>query len=490
MTYSINNSTVIQTRNYDLSEISEREELLFTLKDNEDYLIQPKPLRNAILSVWSNNSFKETNVGNLTYIGIDTLNPDKLKRDAKYKIFMGKRSYSGTASYNTTDDILDGGLLNNDSDIFFYNTKDDLEEQITTKLTFLASTDTDLHKVAPYLSTQYVDDIDSLTFNIVNKGDINISSRNYTLINNISIPKSSESNTSDINNKILIHDGQRLKWDKFEINLDNLGATGSELNIYGDVNINDYDLDFTDSRKLPVDIGGLNQGESFGSNSISEILKRMIYPEQSPTGTLRLLPPYNNGVAEVGTFPNPVIEYTIVKKTFPTITTVLGNMNPSFYPPIDGVPYKTIIGNADAIVISPITETTQTYTITVSDSTQQQDTDQVFLKGVYPFFYGVDDTINITNVTNSSLSVLDKLLEDKTNKSLNFLGSGKLYFLYPKQYGELTSITDSNGNNLDYDKIDIIYSSPEGYWASKEYTLYYSVNTYDFEIPTKYNFYF
>jgi hypothetical protein len=467
--YTLNNSTITESSTYDLSNYDQKIDLLTTLFDNTTNQIKPRPLRDAILSIWANTAFKETKVGDMTYIGIDTLDPRTTgdRKDAKYKILLGKRSYTPNGeSYSESNDILTEDLLESDTDIFFFNTKDDLGDQNTTKLSFLASTDSELHINAPYLSTQYVSGIESLTFNIVNKGVINLVSENNTYINNLGFPKASDSNSLDLDNKLLVYRDGNFMWEDFTLFLDNVGMTGSELNIYGDVNINDYSLDFTDSRKLPIDFGGLNQGETFGSNSITEMLKRMIYPNQAPTGSLVLLPPFDNGIAEVGTFPNPMIEYTIVKKTSPTIT--------------------TIIGVASAIVISPINTSTQNYKIIVSDS-NQENTDDVSIKGVYPIFYGID---TITSITNSNLSFLDKLVEDKSNKNINIIGEGNIYFLYPVEYDELVDITDSDDNSIDYESEIISYSSPLGYWASKDYYIYYSTNSYSLETPTEFKFKF
>jgi len=487
--YTLNNSTITESSTYDLSNYDQKIDLLTTLFDNTTNQIKPRPLRDAILSIWANTAFKETKVGDMTYIGIDTLDPRTTgdRKDAKYKILLGKRSYTPNGeSYSESNDILTEDLLESDTDIFFFNTKDDLGDQNTTKLSFLASTDSELHINAPYLSTQYVSGIESLTFNIVNKGVINLVSENNTYINNLGFPKASDSNSLDLDNKLLVYRDGNFMWEDFTLFLDNVGMTGSELNIYGDVNINDYSLDFTDSRKLPIDFGGLNQGETFGSNSITEMLKRMIYPNQAPTSSLVLLPPFDNGVAEVGTFPNPMIEYTIVKKTSPTITTILSNMNPSFYPPIEGIPYKTIIGIASAIVISPINTSTQNYKIIVSDS-NQENTDDVSIKGVYPIFYGID---TITSITNSNLSFLDKLVEDKSNKNINIIGEGNIYFLYPVEYGELVDITYADDSSIPYEFEIISYSSPLGYWASKDYYIYYSTNSYSLGKPSEFKFKF
>ena len=112
--------------------------ILESLKDNTTKLLTESDLRTSVFSIASSNILKETIATNSTisYIGIDTLNTNGTSsnvslRDIKDRKFLiGKRSYSGTYSYDNSDDIFHQAstysLLSSDTDIFFYNTKSDL----------------------------------------------------------------------------------------------------------------------------------------------------------------------------------------------------------------------------------------------------------------------------------------------------------------------------------------------------------------------------
>ena len=131
-TFSFNPGTITEAVNYPVqdylsltSSITPDTDLLFPLLDNEEKLINPIALRNAFLSLWTSVPFKETKVstfnGTYSYIGVDTLDP--IDNDLKRTIFIGKRSFSGTYSYDNSHDIMTSTLLDSDVDIFLYNTK-------------------------------------------------------------------------------------------------------------------------------------------------------------------------------------------------------------------------------------------------------------------------------------------------------------------------------------------------------------------------------
>jgi hypothetical protein len=64
------------------------------------------------------------------------------------------------------------------------------------------------------------------------------------------------SNQSD--NKILTWKGPaygKLVWDELRLPTDYIGTTGSELNIYKSVNVNEYSLELSDTRYVPSIIG-------------------------------------------------------------------------------------------------------------------------------------------------------------------------------------------------------------------------------------------
>jgi hypothetical protein len=95
-TYSINNDTIIESKTYNLiGQASIDLNPIFTIfKDNENKEINPHDIRDSILTIWSNSSFKETIISNseIKYIGIDSGNIN-YNKDIKNKIFFGKRSY-------------------------------------------------------------------------------------------------------------------------------------------------------------------------------------------------------------------------------------------------------------------------------------------------------------------------------------------------------------------------------------------------------------
>lgn len=483
MTYSINTGTETESVSYNLADETQFNNILYNLRDNEVGEIDPIDIRNSILSLWSNCIFKETTNGDMYYVGIDTGDVDN-NNDLKRKIFIGKRSYNNQDIYNST-------LNSGNSDIIFYNTKKDNVNNSQTKVSFLAGNDSNLFLNAPYISSNLVSNLNLLSFNFINSnGNININSTfDNVNINNISFPTHAENQLSNLNGKILKWQSGELVWGDVSATIgDTLGNPQDELNLYGDVFVNNYSLEFTDSRMVPINIGSVLQGETFGSYAITELLKKIIYSYQSPTCFLRFLSPYDKGFVEVGTTPTVQIEFTINKKTLPTTVTSLQNMIPNTYPPITAANFQTVVDDATAIVSpSPVQSTSYSYTITVGDGIESS-SDSISLNGVYPMFYGVG--IN-NSLTYTGMTFLTKLVEGKSDKQISLVGSGKIYFFYPQEYGLLTEIISNNIDIISDFMVNIFnFSSPNGYWTSKQYYIYESVSTYSFGLPTTTTFKF
>ena len=103
-----------------------------------------------------------------------------------------------------------------------------------------------------------------------------------------------------------------------------IGVTGGSTNIFGSpINVNGYPLEFTDSRPCPISIGDIQIGETFNSESIVDMLRRIIYPYLAPSCSLSIREPYSSGYVEVGTSPLVSLDYSITKRTLPTLTTIL-----------------------------------------------------------------------------------------------------------------------------------------------------------------------
>ena len=476
-TFSINIGTSTEATSYPLVSYSDVDYFLYSLIDNESKLINPQDLRDTILSLYSSSGFKVTNsaVSTKEYIGIDTLNPSD--RDYKKPILLGKRAFSGTFSYTNSHDILSTFNFSNDgSDIYFYNTKRDTIDNNETKIRILAGTSLGLHNNSPYLRTQRVTSTSSLSFDIVNTsifGNINVQSDYGTVsINDITFPTISESSASASNLKTLKWNNGKLVWDDITYgNLNYIGMTGVDLQIFGTpVSVNGYSLLLDDSRLMPLKVNDMVVGTTFSQEPISEVIKKLLYTYLKPQCVIKILPPYNLGYSEVGTFPTPVVQYSITKRTYPTFAASLTNMIPGIYPAISTPGQVTQTSTSNGVVITPITTAVTTFTITVTDGTQSA-TASTSIKGIYPYFYGYSTLPSMTNI---GLGSLTKLVEDKSSKNLIVSGSGNLYFIYDSTYGTLSNIYDWNGNTASgsFSYATQIFSSPSGLWAAKQFYVY------------------
>ena len=471
--------------------------VLENLKDNEEYYLIPKYMRDMVISLWDSTVFKPTTASgsNIEYIGIDSGLADDLNqkpnRDLVDKILIGKRSYSGTHSYSTTHDIMSNNLISSDIDLFFHNTRDDiLSDQKSTGIVFLAGSDTALFNKAPYMQTQVITTVGgshSLSFDIINyNGDIKIYSLGMdsfgndlntggeVSVNGIAFPTIATSSDSNPNGKILVSKGVTgssvLEWEKLKFpQTDYIGITESNLNIFGSpVNLNSHSLEFTDSRPIPISIGDITLGTNFNNMSIADVLRKIVYPYLAPTCTISLV--NSSGYVEVGSYPNIQVAYSITKRTLSTLPTKLTNMIPSTYQPIVSPGQTTINGVAKGVVITPLTATASTFTIKVNDGTVNNSA-SVSIEGIYPYFYGFTSS---NTLTISALESMKKVVEPKGDKTFDLIGEGNFFFAYDAAYGPLSSIMDPE--NIDilgtFSATTKILSSPTGLWTSKEYRVY------------------
>lgn len=468
--------------------------VLENLKDNEEYYLMPRYLRDMFISVWDSTVFKPTYAAgsSIEYIGIDSGLADDLlqkpNRDLDInKILIGKRSYSGTHSYDISHDIMTDSLISSDIDLFFNNTRADIEYQKNTRVVFLSGTNTILFNTAPYLQSQVVSLFgvsQSLSFDIVNnssRGNISFLSQGIDFfgndmnsggtvsINNIVFPTIASSSNSS-NGMSLIDRNGLLNWEKITFpQRDFIGITGSLLNIHGSpVNSNGHSLEFTDSRPIPITIGDITLGTTFNGMSIADVLRKIVYPYLAPSCTLSL----NNstGYVEVGTYPDIKVNYSITKKTKPTLPTKLINMIPGTYAPITTNEQTTISGVARGVIISPVTATMSTFTIKVNDGTSNNSASAT-VTGIYPYFYGFTSS---NTLTVAALQSMTKVVEPKGDKTFDLVGGGNFFFAYDADYGLLSSIFDNDNINIfaTFSTSTKILSSPTGLWTSKEYRIY------------------
>jgi hypothetical protein len=450
-------------------------DILDRLEDNTNKQLTPSALRDTILTLYSSVPFKETSpTGSTTqYIGIDTLDPSG--KDLKKKILIGKRAFSGTFSYQPQFDIMTSTLYGSDVDTFLYNTKIDTINQLTTRVGILAGTDSNVFNLYPFFQSQRVTGAsDSLSLDFVNQsGDVKLLSEyGNVLINGTEFPSITQSVASASNNRVLFYENGSLVWGDITLpNLSTLGNTGSQIDIYGTpVNVNGYPLEFSDSRMVPIAFSDISTGSTFSNQPVSEMIRRLIYPYLGPLCSIEILPPYNTGYVEVGSFPTPTIQFTILKRTLPTLLTGLGNMIPSIYPAIASSGQTSVTTTSNGIVISPVTATATIFSVNVSDGTQSS-TATASIEGIYPFFYGFSTVANMNSI---ALAGLTKLVEPKGDKTIDISGTGNYYFVYDYNYGTLSNIYDASGNtaSASFSATYSVLSSPTGLWAGKQFYVY------------------
>ena len=493
LTFSVYDGTNKQTIAYPVNTTGGviNTDLLDLLKDNDEKFISEEGLRTVMLSLVSSYALKETTTtqsGTVNYIGLDSLNIDN--RDVytvttgasnswvKPKFYFGKRSYSGTYSFNDaqTYHIMNTTLLSSDTDIFFYNTKGDSLDNRRTRLRLLAGTNFSQFVNQPYIQSQIIEtgNVDSLSLDFINTiGNIDLRSVQGTVsVNNIGMPDINTLSSTPTDNKVLLWDGSGyLNWgDITYVQQNYIGTTGSELNMLGGpLTINGYRLDFTDDRMVPFIINDVGLGATFSEFPIDDLLKRMIYPYLPPSCSIRLLPPYESGVSEVGTFPDPIVEFTINKKTDDTLAASLFNMIPGAYPEVVSTVYESVTNVSSGIIISPIAATSTEFKISVSDGTSTASATTT-MTGIYPYFYGFS---NLASMTNIGLDGLTKKVESKGDKLVDISGTGNYYFIYDFDYGTLSNIIGYGTPSMaSFSVSSQVLASPTGLWAGKKFYIY------------------
>ena len=485
MTFSINEGTNTESISYLLNGDLEGTEssfkfLINRLPDNKEGLINPPDLRDFFISTLSSTIFKLTTAtgSNISYIGIDTLNPDD--KDLKNrKIFLGKRGYQ-------LNDIVTNDLINSNYDILFYNTKSDNQQQFTTRISLLSGINSSNFINAPFLQSQTIFGTSSVSFDFNSSGDINIISQNVE-INDFKLPNGASAS----DNKVISwsDDESSMIYDNLTTQLSStIGTSSQTLDIFGNpTNINGYDFNFTDNRKSTIEIGDIKLGESFNNFSISEILQRIVYQYLPPFSTIKLLPPNEKGYVEFGLIPNVSLEFSIFKRTFNTNVATLSNMIPGTFPAITTQTYSSVTATASGLINSPLNTTGVTFSVIVSDGTQST-VSSTNIRGIYPYFYGFSSQGSINS---SNLSQLVKLVEDKSDKNIIIQpGSGFFYFIHDSDYLDLGEILNQDDINIinDFDLSIQTLSSPIGLWVNKTFKVYRTELETDIPIIFKFKY--
>lgn len=460
------------------------ENKVFTdLLNNSDKKIMPISIRNAVMSVYDSTPFKETiaSGSNIYYIGIDN-NQQNLKKH----IYLGRRTNKGI-------DIMSNSLLTY-SDLTINGTdKENSINNDSTVVKFLAGTNPLLFEAAPNIESRIVKNslgTKRIDISIVNRGgDINILSKlpndndpgkNIT-INGIRYPSVQD---SDIAMGGSASDGRTLSFKNGDMVWTDLipydpgyyGATGTTVPIFGSPSyINGYSLDFTDSRMVPLTVGGVTLGEVFNSESIANVLEKIIYEYLPPLCSISFVEPEME-YAEVGSSPIVSLNYSVTKRTYNTYITALKNMKPNQVPAIESTNTEKLNGIAQGVLITPLQKGVNDFVVVATDGISVT-TATASVKSIYPFFFGITSNLVVDNYL---LTELISEVSPKTDKRIDFYQSDikstdKIYFIYDQDYGLLNKIFKPDGSVLNtgqYSTQSYVFSSPEGNWATKKFLIY------------------
>jgi hypothetical protein len=202
------------------------------------------------------------------------------------------------------------------------------------------------------------------------------------------------------------------------------------------------------------------------------MLRRIIYTYLPPYVTIEI----DSNYAEVGTTPSPIITFKIYKRTENTRTAGLINMIPGTYPAIIDTDHTVREGSARGLIFSPPITTNQTnFMISVGDGNQIA-TASTFIKGIYPYFYGLNNSLitqsDLVSFTKKVEYLSDKIISIEVTQDMIDVGNNWFYFIYDYDYPDLVSIEDENSNIISFTSSNRTFISPDGLWTTKSFKIY------------------
>ena len=212
-----------------------------------------------------------------------------------------------------------------------------------------------------------------------------------------------------------------------------------------DIQINRWDnqIFYNNDKPTPIDIGGIKKGTTFDNVDYATLFSRLLYPYIEPS------------ISNISITPN----ITIMEKGYTgTLTRCQFTINS---PSTDGALYYDFKINNTSIRSLNLTNRTIdltmshtfkdncTLSVTVTDN--ENNREKTFNLNnytfVYPFYYG---SISENDIIDEDLiKSKTKIIQNKSDKILKFTTNNqKILFAYPKSYGKLNSIFDSNNFNI------------------------------------------
>lgn len=517
LTYSINIGQITESTSKQTINLA-----LIGIADNLQKQITPRNVRDAILTNWANSVFKIIQNGTFKYIGLDSGDPSG--NDIKTKILLGKRRYNGI-------EVLNQNLLSSDTDIFFYNTKQDNENQDSTKVTILAGNNLMSLNNSPFLEAKRLNN-NNVEFNIESVSNINIKSElDRVKINNIAFPTISE-NINVQDGKILKYEGTypngKLVWSDIIVNNTNIGSsTNSITEVTGNLILNDYPLEFIEDNLVPQTIGGIEQGSSFSQNSfingtfsqnwpLVEVIRKLLYPYIEPKLELSILnEDSGNNLVEIGKTGSISISYSVtsyaresteyIRDYFITdgsSVVVSGasfssdpgetlNMTQSITKSsISDINYTLYVSNNWNPLLPLTYSNTFGFSYSITKKIEYIKPFLAYFKEIPFDLFGINAKNGLKDMIDNSNRTIEKYTTDNPIE-IGATGSGYLYLAYPTIYGPAKKIKDPNGFIIydnDYPNISTFtYSTQQNISPTSPYEYYGNYMIYRSKLPCSYD---
>ena len=216
---------------------------------------------------------------------------------------------------------------------------------------------------------------------------------------------------------------------------------------------------FTRDDLTAVTVGGLNSGSYVKDKTTMEVLESILFPYQKPTVSFAISP--SKTTYESGT--------TVSSITF-TINVTKKSNDIQSIKVYDGSTLLTTItsgvanGGTFTYTYSCNITSNTTLKVEVSDGTSTASATKN-ITFVSPYYYGVSSN-DLNSITSADILSMTKDVTAKGNKNYKFTCNNEYcVFIYPKSYGLLSSILDSNNfeNLYSWENGEIIIDSTSYY---------------------------
>lgn len=439
-TYSINEGTTTVA-----TSLASLNDVLGRIPDNSSSQVSPRDIRDVVFTLWNHAGlFKETSVTGSPegFVGFDY---QQTGISLKRKIYLGKRQFAGY-------DVMTDPLLQGDTDVFIYNTKPDSANQDSTKVSFLASSDTSLHGSAPYIqSTRVVSGTQSaLDFRLVNQtGEIGLFSQaGHLNLNGALFPRAADFDSAG-NGDVLKYefDGTQSYLRLLPVNtanLETITVSGTFSINAATVLVNGRDINFTKADPTLVRLGGVATGSSFSEAPLVDVVERLLYPYLPSEVSLALTVGAYNGdasvwnnntgdvYAETNSLASAYYTFAIAPKSYPVASVLQspGGSNP---------PTTFNLSGTSSITVPVVT---QGFTLEVTDLTQSvaATASMTYIK---PYFWAATQSV-LDFSSSGYFNLMNKVTRPRSEVPVQVSGEAvRIYFAYPSSYGDLTAVVDS-----------------------------------------------